>query len=94
MSTAVAPGIYTSPYLPYETEVEIDLRNTKPLEHPRKEDVKPKYNPTASRYDLTTPKPPSLPPIAKKPQVKSVFHTIYCVQSYFLNVYKKYILDT
>ncbi|XP_067942283.1 spermatogenesis-associated protein 17-like [Watersipora subatra] len=68
VSTAVVPGIYNSPYLPFETEVEADLRNTKPFDHVKKPDGKPKYNPTATRYDLTTPKPPSLPPIAKKPQ--------------------------
>lgn len=68
MSTVAVPGIYNSPYLPQPTEVEVALRQAKPQDHPQTR-PKLKYNPTASKYDLPVPRPPSLPPLHKKPQV-------------------------
>ncbi|KAF6022748.1 SPATA17 [Bugula neritina] len=68
VSTAVVPGIYNSPFLPYPSEVEHSLRNTKPFDHNKHVDTRPKYNPSATRYDTPTPKCTSLPPLQKKPQ--------------------------
>lgn len=69
VSTVAVPGIYNSPYLPYPTEVEMDLRNTKPSDHTKPKDARPKYNPTATSYDLPASRPKSLPPIHAKLQV-------------------------
>ena len=69
VSTVAVPGIYNSPFLPYPTEVELELRKAKPQEHSKPKDARPKYNPTATRYDLPPSRPKSLPPIHTRPQV-------------------------
>ncbi|CAL1526888.1 unnamed protein product [Lymnaea stagnalis] len=66
VSTAVKPGIYNSPFLPYPTETEFLLRNVQPLAHQKKKIDYCNFDPTCARYNSQVPK--TLPPLVKKPQ--------------------------
>ncbi|CAH1792563.1 unnamed protein product, partial [Owenia fusiformis] len=76
VSTEVIPGIYNSPFLPfdrrhlyarlYPSEKEYLLRSTRPRSHKIVEPKEPEFDATSKSYSLPKHKP--LPPIGPKPQ--------------------------
>ncbi|KAK6182299.1 hypothetical protein SNE40_010013 [Patella caerulea] len=67
LSTEVIPGIYNSPFLPFPSEQEYELRSVKPLGIRRKKgDKSNRFDPAWKSYNL--PRPEKLPPLVSKPQ--------------------------
>lgn len=68
ISTNVIPGVFNSPFLPYPSEMEYQLKTVKPLKHKKTAVKENPYDPTWQSYGHELPRPQQLPPIQDKPQ--------------------------